>query len=317
MYSPDQFNPQDFGLFILILLIAIITLYLVRRLLRVSFPYFFMGLLGLIIGLIVGSLVSEPLTRLPGIYGRWLPMILNVFVTVSILDLFLAQARPAAIMLRRFSSRWVSENIEPTNLTVIDTSVLIDGRIEEIAKTGFIMAKILIPKFILDELQAVADSEDSLKRAKGRKGLEVLDHLQHEDAVETEIIDELTSSREAVDSKLIKVAKNHQAKILTVDFNLNKIAKIQNIGVLNINELTEAIKPILIPGEDVAVKVIQEGKEPGQGIGYLSDGTMIVVEGGAKLIGREVACEVVRIFQTIAGKMIFVSPKKNRSRRSI
>lgn len=312
MYNLDQFNPQDFILFIIVLVAAIIALFVVRRLLRVSFPYFFMGLLGLIIGLAVGSLVSEPLTRLPGNFGRWLPIIINVFVTVSILDLFLAQAWPAAQLLRKFSSRWTGEKTEPSSLIVIDTSVLIDGRIEEIIKTGFVMAKILIPQFILNELQAVADSEDSLKRAKGRKGLEVLDHLQHEPALETDIIDELTNSREAVDSKLIKVAKNHQAKILTVDFNLNKVAKIQNVAVLNINELTEAIKPILIPGEDIVVKIIQEGKEPGQGIGYLSDGTMIVVEGGGRLIGKEVPTEVVRIFQTVAGKMIFVTPKKNR-----
>lgn len=314
MYNLDQFNPSDFGLFVIVLVIAIIALVVVRRLLRVSFPYFFMGLLGLIIGLAVGSLVSGPLTRLPGTYGRWLPLIVNVFVTVSILDLFLAQARPAAQLLRRFSSRFIGEKPEPETLIVIDTSVLIDGRIEEIIKTGFVMAKIIIPQFILNELQAVADSEDSLKRAKGRKGLEVLVHLQHEPEVETEIVDELTSSREAVDSKLIKIAKIHQAKLLTVDFNLNKVAKIQNVGVLNINELTEAIKPILIPGEDIVVKVIQEGKELGQGVGYLTDGTMIVVEDGAKYLGREINCEVVRIFQTVAGKMIFVIPKKRLRR---
>ncbi len=315
MYSPDQFNAPDFLLFLIILVVAIVALLVVRRLLRVSFPYFFMGLLGLITGLAVGSLASGPLTRLPGNFGRWLPIIINVFVTISILDLFLAQARPAAYLFRKLSSRWFGEKTEPTNQIVIDTSVLIDGRIEEIVQTGFIMAKIIIPQFILNELQAVADSEESLKRAKGRKGLEVLDHLQHEPEIETEIIDELTNSREAVDSKLIKVAKAHQAKLLTVDFNLNKIAKIQNVAVLNINELTEAIKPILIPGEDLSVKIIQEGKEPGQGIGYLTDGTMIVVEGGARLIGREVPTEVIRIFQTVAGKMIFVTPKKTRPRR--
>ena len=172
------------------------------------------------------------------------------------------------------------------------------------------MAKILIPQFVLNELQSIADSDDPLKRAKGRKGLDILESLQRDQSIDTEIIDELTVSREAVDSKLIKVAKIHHAKILTLDFNLNKIAKIQGVDVLNINELTEALKPILVPGEDIVVKVIQEGKEPGQGIGYLSDGTMIVIEGGAKLIGKEINCEVVRIFQTIAGKMIFVSPKK-------
>ena len=173
----------------------------------------------------------------------------------------------------------------------------------------------IIPQFVLNELQAVADSSDPLKRAKGRKGLEVLDHIQHDDDILTEIVDEMTNNREAVDQKLVKVAKERKAKILTVDFNLNKIAKIQKIDVLNINELAESLKPVLVPGEDITVKVIQEGKEVNQGVGYLSDGTMIVVEDGMRFLGQEVTCEVVRIFQTLAGKMIFVEPKQKKISR--
>lgn len=311
-------SQQDILLFIIILAFTIVILLVTRKLLKVSFPYFFMGLLGIVIGLAIGSLAATPLSRLPGNFGRWLPLIVDVFITVAILDLFLAQAQPTAHFFRRLFSKIGFDKEEKIGEKmpeiVLDTSVLIDGRIEEIARSGFILGKMLIPQFVLNELQLVADSEDPLKRAKGRKGLEVLDHIQHDQSILTEIIDEITHSRGAVDSKLIKVAKAHEAKILTVDYNLNKIAKIQSVDVLNINELSEAIKPVLIPGENIVVKVIQEGKEDGQGVGYLPDGTMIVVEGGDRFIGREVETEVVRIFQTVAGKMIFVQPKKKSSR---
>lgn len=315
MTNFNQFSQQDFSIFLIVLAVAIIALFVVRRLLKVSFPYFFMGLLGLIIGLALGSLAAIPFARLSGNYGRWLPLIIDVFVTISVLDLFLAQSKAASNFFSKIANRFQGEkNESPGTEIILDTSVLIDGRIEEIARSGFVMGKLIIPQFVLNELQAVADSEEPLRRAKGRKGLEVLDHLQHDQDVSTEIVDELTPSREAVDSKIIKVAKVRSAKILTVDYNLNKIAKIQKIEVLNINELAEAIKPVLIPGENILVKVIQEGKESDQGIGYLNDGTMIVVEGGHKYIGQEVECEVVRIFQTVAGKMIFVQPKRKVGR---
>ena len=319
MLNFNQISLQDFLFLVIIIVFSVGILIITRRLLKVSFPYFFMGMLGIILGLAIGSLAATPLAGLPSPYGKWLPIIVDIFITVAMLDLFLAQARPASNFFHRILSRIglekSQENEKGMIKIILDTSVLIDGRIEEIARSGFIFGKMVIPQFILNELQSVADSEEPLKRAKGRKGLEVLDHLQHDQDVSTEIIDEITNSREAVDSKLIKVAKNHKAKILTVDFNLNRIAKIQNIEVLNINELAEAIKPVLIPGENLIVKVIQEGKEPGQGIGYLADGTMIVVEDGDKYIGREIECEVVRIFQTVAGKMIFVQPKKRSSNR--
>lgn len=315
MINFETASEKDVLLFLIILGIALGMLYVTRKLLKVSSPYFFLGLLGLIVGLTTGSLAGSPLSKLPGNYGRWLPLIVDIFVTVAILDLFLAQAKPAGYFFRRIFSKigfGKDEKIENDCPEIIlDTSVLIDGRIQEISHSGFILGKIIIPQFILNELQAVADSEDSLKRAKGRKGMEVLDHIQHDHEVKTEIIDELTHGRDAVDSRLIKVAKIRNAKILTVDYNLNKIAKIQKVKVLNINELSEAIKPVLIPGENIVVKVIQEGKEAGQGVGYLGDGTMIVVENGQKYLGREVEAEVVRIFQTLAGKMIFVQPKKN------
>lgn len=321
MYNLENFNQQDFVFFLIVLIIAITTLVLVRKLLRVSFPYFFLGLLGLIVGLLVGSLISSPLAKLPGYFGRWLPIVVNVFVTVSMLDLFLAQSKPITLFFNRISKNNELTIDNGVQSIVMDTSVLIDGRIEEIASTGFVMGKILVPQFVLNELQNIADSSDTVRRIKGRKGLDILDDLLHGTRVELEIVDELTLDRDAVDSKLIKFAKSHNAKILTVDYNLNKVAKIQNVEVLNINELAQSIKSILVPGEEIVVTVTQEGKESGQGVGYLTDGTMIVVDGGQKLMGKEIHCEIVRIFQTVAGKMIFASPVQNkkigRSRQSL
>lgn len=315
MINYATLSSQDMFLFLVILIFAISMLFVTRKLLKVSSAYIFLGISGLIIGLAVGSLVISPLSKLPGNFGRYLPLIIDVFVTVAILDLFLAQARNAGYFFNKLVNKIGLEKTEKSESSSVeiflDTSILIDGRIEEIARSGFILAPMVVPQFILNELQAVSDSSDPLKRAKGRKGLEVLDHLQHHHEINLKIVDEMTHGRDAVDSRLIKIAKLHNGKILTVDYNLNRVAKIQDVKVLNINELSEAVKPVLIPGENTIVKVIQEGKEAGQGVGYLPDGTMIVVEGGAKYLGREVETEVVRIFQTVAGKMIFVQPKKN------
>lgn len=315
MFNGTQFSGQDIFFFLIILVFMMIVLFVTRKLLKVSFPYFFMGLLGLIIGLAVGSLVATPLGKLPGNFGRFLPLIVDVFITVAFLDLFLNQSQAAAIFFRKLIGKIMPEKEDDDRPEIIlDTSVIIDGRIEEIVRSGFILGTIILPQFILNELQAVADSADTTKRTRGRKGIEVLDNIQNNPNIDIEITDELLNNREAVDSKLIKLAKLRHGKILTVDYNLNKIAKFQKVTVLNINELAEAIKPVLIPGENISVKIVQEGKEPNQGVGYLSDGTMIVVEGGDKYIGKELNCEVTRIYQTIAGKMIFVSPKKRSIR---
>ncbi|MEK7142997.1 MAG: PIN domain-containing protein [Patescibacteria group bacterium] len=317
MFNFTEIEPSNVTIFFIVLAIALIVLFLTRKLLKISFPYFFMGLVGLILGLLIGSLVANPLSKLPGPYGVWMPMIADVFITVAILDLFIAQAKPASEFFQKVTARILGQRPEKTeNAVVVDTSSLIDGRLEQIALTGFITAKILIPQFVLNELQKVADSEDPLRRAKGRRGLESLDRMQHNPQIPLEIIDDLDSSREEVDLKLIKTAKKRRAKIITVDYNLNRVAKIQKVEVLNVNELAESLKPNLIPGEDLLVKVIQKGKEAGQGVGYLPDGTMIVVEGGEKFVGKEINCEVVRIYHTVAGKMIFVQPKPSSNRRA-
>lgn len=312
MFNINNVEQTNVTIFMISLVVAVGLLILSRRLLKISFPYFFMGLLGLILGLLIGSLAATPLYKLPGAYGTWVPVILNAFITVAVLDLFIAQAKPASDFFHRITSRIFGHEIPGENLIVVDTSSLIDGRLEQIAMSGFIIGKLLIPAFVLSELQKVADSDESLKRAKGRRGLESLDRMQHNPKIPLEIIDDFETSKEPVDMKIIKTAKKRNARVLTVDFNLNRVAKIQKVEVLNVNELAESLKPSLIPGEEILVKIIQKGKEPGQGVGYLTDGTMIVVEGGEHLVGKEINCEVVRIYHTLAGKMIFVQPKGRR-----
>lgn len=200
---------------------------------------------------------------------------------------------------------------------IVDTSSLIDGRILEVAKTGFMTDKLIIFNFILSELQNIADSSDPLRRSKGRRGLKVLKSLQKLPQPDVEIIDEDIDDVSKIDTKLVEKAKEMDAKILTTDYNLNEVAKIQNVTILNINELSNAIKPILLPGEQTEVKVVQKGKEKGQGVGYLEDGTMIVVEDGERFLHRKVRCEVSRIFQTEAGRMIFVKTLEAPKRRFI
>jgi uncharacterized protein YacL len=196
---------------------------------------------------------------------------------------------------------------------LVDTSAIIDGRIADIGQTGFIAGTLVVPRFVLEELQHIADSADSLRRNRGRRGLDVLNRLQKETGVPVEISDADADGTHEVDAKLVKLARQWHCPIITNDFNLNRVAALQGVKVLNINELAHAVKPILLPGEEMAVKIIQEGKEFGQGVGYLDDGTMIVVEGGKSHIGNNVDVVVTRVLQTIAGRMIFAQPKQGQS----
>jgi uncharacterized protein YacL len=192
---------------------------------------------------------------------------------------------------------------------IMDTSAIIDGRILDIAKSGFIFGTILVPTFVLQELQQVADSADYLKRSRGRRGFEIIDELKKVKGIRIEIWDKEPVAK-TVDDKLIKLAKNLHGKIITTDFNLNRVASVSNVGVLNVNDLANAVKTVAIPGERMEVKVVHLGKDPRQGVGYLPDGTMIVIENGAELVGNEVKTEVTRILQVPAGRMIF-SKKAN------
>jgi len=193
---------------------------------------------------------------------------------------------------------------------LLDTSVIVDGRILDILKTKFIDGKIVIPRFVLKELQQIADSTDPMKRQRGRRGLEVLHAVQKELGEDIAINEEEIPEIKEVDSKLVKLAKLVEAKIMTVDFNLNRVASLQGIKVLNINELANVLKPVVFPGEEMKIKLVKEGKEHNQAVGYLEDGTMVVVEDSRRLIGQDVRVVVTSVLQTQAGRMIFTKINK-------
>lgn len=200
---------------------------------------------------------------------------------------------------------------------VLDTSVIIDGRVADLCETGFLEGTFLVPHFILDELQHIADSSDSLKRARGRRGLDILNRIQKMGEVDVRIIDEDFPHVKEVDAKLVVMAKKMNAKIMTNDLNLNKVAELQGVRVLNINELCNALRPVVLPGETIRVFVLKEGKEAGQGVAYLDDGTMIVVDNARRYIGKNVDVVVTSVLQTTAGRMIFTRLKEETEREEL
>ncbi len=200
-------------------------------------------------------------------------------------------------------------DVPSTSFKILDTSVIIDGRIADICQTGFLDGVIVIPQFVLEELQHIADSSDALKRNRGRRGLDILNRIQKELPIEVQIYEGDFEDIQEVDSKLVKLAKIMQGIVVTNDFNLNKVCDLQGVQVLNINDLANAVKPVVLPGEEMHVQVIKDGKEHNQGIAYLDDGTMIVVEEGKNYIGRYIDVLVTSVLQTSAGRMIFAKPK--------
>jgi uncharacterized protein YacL len=204
----------------------------------------------------------------------------------------------------------------------MDTSVIIDGRIVDIARTGFVPGALIIPRFVLNELQHIADSGDKLRRQRGRRGLEVVANLQKDSKLAVRISDIDVEGTRNVDDKLVILARQMHAPILTNDFNLNRVAELQGVTILNINELANAVKAVFLPGEELTVKVIQAGREPRQGVGYLDDGTMVVVQDGSDFLGNTVQTSVTKVLQTAAGRMVFAKPenppkaaRKNRNNR--
>jgi uncharacterized protein YacL len=270
-----------------------------------------MGAVGIITGFLIAFFPSIILFRTyPGwIFALILYALFGVFgyiIAVQKKDDLLNFFRPS-----RSPQPSVEEQFKPAMpARILDTSVIIDGRITDICHSGFLEGELVVPRFVLNELQGIADSDDSLKRNRGRRGLDVLNALQRQDRVEVRIEEADFPELAAVDSKLVALAKALNAPILTNDFNLNKIAELQGVKVLNINELANALKPVVLPGEALTVSLIKEGKEPGQGVGYLDDGTMVVVENGRKFLGQETETVVTSILQTPAGRMIFASLKE-------
>ena len=266
-----------------------------------------LGVVGLIIALLVGVLLSFPLARIP-----WVGPYLSLAVT-----LVLAYLGVTFILNRKDEFLFVSSHLlkrsappeKSRNLKVLDTSVIIDGRIMDISRTGFLEGELVVPAFVLEELRHIADSSDLLKRNRGRRGLDILNKMQKEMGISVRILNKDYDDISEVDSKLIKLAQDLPGLIVTNDFNLNKVCELQGVSVLNINELANAVKPVVLPGEEMSAQIIKDGKESGQGVAYLDDGTMIVVEGGKRFIGETIDVLVTSVLQTAAGRMIFARPK--------
>lgn len=271
---------------------------------RVSTKGLTSAVFGLILGLIMAKLVTDAFTLIP-IHPDTLA---TIRVSLTLIFCYLGMSigirgKDEFNIIIPYVRLRQQDQIE--EVTLLDTSVIIDGRILDICKTKFLENKIVIPQFVLKELQQIADSTDSVKRQRGRRGLEILNQLKKEAGINLSLHEEDLPEIPEVDAKLVKLAKLIGAKILTVDFNLNRVATLQGVKVLNINELANALKPVVFPGEDMFIKLLKEGKEYNQAIGYLDDGTMVVVEEARKLIGQEVKIVVTSVLQTQAGRMIF------------
>ncbi|HEU0194476.1 MAG TPA: TRAM domain-containing protein, partial [Gaiellales bacterium] len=260
------------------------------------------GAVGLLVGLLVAALLYFPVHSLPYI-GDW--VLLPLFLILGYGFAVIAAKKHRGIL--RLVGVHVTEpgpdGAEPEPTTLVDTSAIIDGRIADIVRTGFLAGELVVPEFVLKELQQVADSADPLKRNRGRRGLEVVHDLRSETQVSTPDLD--FPDLPEVDAKLLKLAKERAMRILTTDYNLNRLARIQDVVILNVNELANALKPAVLPGEQFDVRLIREGKEIDQGVGYLDDGTMVVVEGGREAIGDTVQVQVTSVLQSPSGKMIF------------
>jgi len=273
----------------------------------------FSGLIGLVAGLLTAALLAFPLSLLPDPFGEILPFIGVLIFGYYGVALFVMRQNDIANILGAVTSRRENGTAaswsQSSRTVLLDTSVIIDGRVADIAKTGFLPGTLLIPRFVLNELQYIADSPDSLRRQRGRRGMEVLSELQKATSVVVRISDIDVEGVREVDDKLVILARQMKCPILTNDYNLNRIAELQGVPILNINELANSVKSVILPGEVMVVNVIQEGKEAGQGVGYMEDGTMVVVENGNKYLNREIDVTVTKVLQTAAGRMIFARPE--------
>ncbi|MGI6065963.1 MAG: PIN/TRAM domain-containing protein [Bacillota bacterium] len=271
------------------------------------------GAVGLIIGLLIANLLGSPVSKIKFI-GPYLSLVASIFfgyvgLSVGIKKRDELQSFLFGIIRLGGKEKTVKADTPKPSYKLLDTSVIIDGRISDICKTGFVEGTLIIPSFVLEELRHIADSSDLLKRNRGRRGLDILNKLRKEFDLTVQIVDKDYDDISEVDSKLVRLAQDMKGCIVTNDFNLNKVAQLQGVNVLNINELANAVKPVVLPGEEMITRVIKDGKEMGQGIGYLDDGTMIVVENGKKHMGQTITVMVTSVLQTAAGRMIFAKPK--------
>ena len=278
---------------------------------RLSAQTLLAGLIGLIAGLIIAALLAFPLSMLPEPFRSIMPFLGVLLFGYTGVAVFVMRQNDIFSMMRlnlpgRSSQTENNPPPQDGNRTILlDTSVIIDGRIADIARTGFMVGTLMIPRFVLNELQYIADSADGLRRQRGRRGMEVLSQLQRDPTIPVRISDIDVEGVREVDDKLVILARQLRCPILTNDYNLNRVAELQGVAVLNVNELANAVKSVLLPGESLIINIIQEGKEAGQGVGYLDDGTMVVIEDGRDHLNTKTAVLVTKVLQTAAGRMIF------------
>ena len=303
--AQEPYSGLSFSIIGLLLSMTIVALDVVLR--RKSLTVVVAVVVGLLVGTLLELLVRYILGltamdrgMIPGLELAILVFFCYVCVTVIL------QTKDDFRMVVPYV-RFSKESSGPRPM-VLDTSVIIDGRIADIADANVFDNPLVVPRFVLEELQGIADSPDPLKRNRGRRGLDMLNRIQKNEKVTVEIRDLLTDSPESVDTRLVKLASMLHGRVVTNDFNLNKIAQLQGVDVVNVNDLAKALRPVVLPGEELAVRVIKPGQEPGQGVGYLDDGTMVVVENGRDHMDRSVRIMVTSVLQTSAGRMIFGKP---------
>ena len=289
--------------------------WLIQRVEELSTAEFVTAVIGFLLGLLMGLLLGFPLSNFPEPWGQILPLAVSLSLGLGMVGLTVAKRKDLVIaaealgIFRRPEPDREARSRSGDPHIVVDTSAIIDGRIAEIVESGFIYGTLVVPRFVLDELQHIADSSDTLRRNRGRRGLEILARMQKDPTTPVEIVEADIPTENEVDAKLVALARSRSRVILTNDFNLNRVAELQGVRVMNINSLANAVKPAVLPGEELRVRVIQEGKEAGQGVGFLDDGTMIVIEGGARHIDKDLDVLVTRVLQTVAGRMIFGQPR--------
>jgi uncharacterized protein YacL len=325
------FDPSIFGRVLLVAwifawfvvgyaIIPYITVEPAKRVMRavgeVSTGEFLTAVAGLMLGLLMGVLLGLPLANFPDPYRWVLPLGVSIVMGLGMMGLTVAKrddlreaARAAGLFNRRVDAAASTEIMADAGpITYVDTSAIIDGRVVDVVASGFLHGTLVVPRFVLGELQHIADDSDPGRRARGRRGLEILSVLQKDHRVALELTNEDARDVSEVDAKLVALASARNAAVLTTDYNLNRVAQLQGVRVMNLNQLANAMKPAFLPGEAMKVKVIQQGKEPGQGVAFLEDGTMIVVEGGGSYLQHELEVTVTRVLQTVAGRMVFAQP---------
>jgi uncharacterized protein YacL len=282
-----------------------------EKMIKTPFPDVLAGAFGMVLGLIIAYLMAPAIALIP-VVGRVVQFFTSVLLAYMGYRFFFTKRED---LMNFFPGRFGGkekgrgDQPRPGEAKILDTSVIIDGRIADIVKTEFLDGVLVIPSFVLEELQHIADSSDVLKRNRGRRGLDILNKIQKELKIKVQVMEIDFDEIQEVDSKLVRLAKQINGKVVTNDFNLNKVCELQGVSVLNINDLANAVKPVVLPGEEIFVQVIKDGKEHNQGVGYLDDGTMIVVEGGRDYIGTRLEVLVTSVLQTSAGRMIFAKPK--------